>query len=335
MTQTRSNRALKRGTLLALAMSALVGLFAASAASANDGRRATVRSTSGRAPVARRSDHRGYRGNRGGRHTAYRGYYYRPSFYSAWYWPGYYWPGYTYGPYGVYDGPYGGYYGSYFHPDAGALDLDIRPEDASIYLDGELIGVADNYDGWPRYLWLREGTYHLVIYMDGFETLAKEVRIRPGEIIALKDRMQPGASKPPEELFAQVDRKVDERRTRRSPRTAPERPEWRDRRPPREAPAVPERQWRERAPKPPIAADQRSRPARLRFTVEPSDAVVYLDGRLLGSGEELERLHSDLLVDPGSHRIDVTRPGYQSYALDVNVEAGESRDVTAELTPDR
>ncbi|MCP4661949.1 MAG: hypothetical protein GY856_41630, partial [bacterium] len=48
--------------------------------------------------------------------------------------------------------------------EIGALDLDIDPEEAQIYLDGELIGTADNFDGFPEFLWLEEGTYDLVFY---------------------------------------------------------------------------------------------------------------------------------------------------------------------------
>ena len=331
-TRPRSNpraTALRRSALLLIALGALVSLGAAPSAAASDGR------ADGRRPTVG-SRHAGPSSGRVGRfyggHRSrgfHRGFYYRPSFYSAWYWPGaFYRP---YPAYAHYDGYYGGYYGAYYRPDSGALDLDIRPEKASIYLDGELIGVADNYDGWPRYLWLREGTYRLVVYKEGYETLAREVRIRPGEIISLKDRMQPGVSKSPEELFAQAER-ARPPAARRAPAD-----DRRDvRREPYRAPDVPERDWRqrEREPSPPIAADQRSDPARLRLFVGPADAVVYLDGRLLGSGEELSRLHSDLIVDPGVHLIEVIRPGYETYSVELELTAGEDRELRAELEPE-
>ncbi|HVS63146.1 MAG TPA: PEGA domain-containing protein [Thermoanaerobaculia bacterium] len=323
--------ALRRSALILIATGALVSLGAAPSAAASDGR--GDGRADGRRPTVG-SRHAGPSSGRVGRfhggHRSrgfHRGFYHRPSFYSTWYWPGaFYRP---YPAYAYYDGYYGGY-GAYYRPDSGALDLDIRPEKASIYLDGELIGVADNYDGWPRYLWLREGTYRLVAYKEGYETLAREVRIRPGEIISLKDRMQPGVSKSPEELFAQAER-TRPPAARRAPAD-----DRRDRqREPSRAPDVPERDWRqrERTPSPPIAPDQRSDPARLRLFVGPADAVVYLDGRLLGSGEELSRLHSDLIVDPGTHRIEVIRPGYETYSVELELTAGEDRELRAELEP--
>ena len=334
----------RRSSLLLIAAAALVaGAIwggAASPAGAADDRRPTVAPAHERNAGGRVGRAHGGRGSR-----FYRGYhrgFYRPSFYSSWYWPGYY------RPYGAYLGyGDGGYWGSYYRPDAGALDLDVRPEEASIYLDGELIGIADNYDGWPRYLWLREGSYRMVIYHEGYETLAREVRIRPGEIISLKDRMQAGPSKRPEELFAEADR-ARSPATRRAPaaedRRAPyreqdrrDRPSQPPRREPPRAADTPERDWRdrERTPAPPVAADQRSDPARLRLVVAPADAVVYLDGRLLGSGEELGRLHSDLIVDPGTHSIEVARPGYRTYSIELELEAGEERELRAELEPQR
>ena len=55
--------------------------------------------------------------------------------------------------------------------------------------------------------------------------------------------------------------------------------------------------------------DVRSQPGVLMLHVEPNDASVYLDGRFIGTGEELSRLRSGLIVDVGSHRLEVVRPG--------------------------
>jgi hypothetical protein len=65
--------------------------------------------------------------------------------------------------------------------------------------------------------------------------------------------------------------------------------------------------------------------------VTPSDAVVYLDGRLLGSGEDLGRLHSDLLVDAGTHRLEAARPGYRTWQREITIGEGEELTVRAEL----
>src|SRR5881409_1844489 len=44
------------------------------------------------------------------------------------------------------------YYGPTYIPEAAAIDTDIHPERAEIWLDGHYIGIADQFDGFPRYL---------------------------------------------------------------------------------------------------------------------------------------------------------------------------------------
>jgi hypothetical protein len=68
--------------------------------------------------------------------------------------------------------------------------------------------------------------------------------------------------------------------------------------------------------------DTRTTPGRVRLSVAPADASVYLDGRLLGSGDELARLHAGLVVEAGSHLIEVVRPGYATERREFAVEEG-------------
>ena len=71
----------------------------------------------------------------------------------------------------------------------------------------------------------------------------------------------------------------------------------------------------------------------LSFSVEPRDAVVYLDGEFLAEGGELARLHGALAVAAGDHRVQVVRPGYRSMTRDVTVEA--DRTAALELRLER
>jgi len=73
----------------------------------------------------------------------------------GWGWPGYYGP--AYGPGYVY-GPAAQW---------AVIDTDISPEEARVYLDGRYIGTADDFDGWPDYLYLRRGHYRIEFRMDG------------------------------------------------------------------------------------------------------------------------------------------------------------------------
>jgi hypothetical protein len=79
------------------------------------------------------------------------------------------------------------------------------------------------------------------------------------------------------------------------------------------------------------AYDARTEPARLRLSVQPPDAAVYLDGRFLGTGEELGQVRAGLIVDAGEHELQVTRPGYEPETTTFEAEAGEEVELTVEL----
>jgi hypothetical protein len=103
-------------------------------------------------------------------------------------------PWYSSQPYG------GGAFNRGPRDERGALDLDLSPGRAQVFLNGQRIGTADDFDGWPRYLWLPEGTYELVFYLDGYQTLARRLTVQPGLIIDMDDHLQPGRSIRPEDL---------------------------------------------------------------------------------------------------------------------------------------
>ena len=84
----------------------------------------------------------------------------------------------------------------------GALDLDVSPGRTQIYLDGQYVGIVDQYDGLPSYLLLEQGTYELVFYLDGYRTLVRRVTIIPGTKLGVKDSLEPGPSVRPEDLVS-------------------------------------------------------------------------------------------------------------------------------------
>jgi hypothetical protein len=270
---------------------------------------ATHRTYSGHRTYVR---HRPYRPYAGSRYGSYWGW--SPYWGASWggYW-GSYWDPYWYGPrygYGtVY--PRGG--GNY-----GALDTDVSPERAEIWVDGRKIGVADDFDGFPSYLWLEKGTYDVVIYLPGFKTISRQYSIYPGVVIDVEDRMEPGEAVHPLDLGPTSHERRDERLRRDEERRAPPAPGWKSE-------TAPERsaEW----------LDVRSEPGRLRLAIEPADASVYLDGRFVGTGAELGRLRAGLLVDSGVHTLEVVRPGYLSLRREVDVEQGDQTEVQLELEP--
>jgi len=238
------------------------------------------------------------------------------------------WPPYPYG-YGYYDPV--PYYATRVRPSMGALDLDLRPETAQVFLNGQPIGIADNFDGWPRYLWLDQGTYDLVFYHEGFETIARQYSVYPGVIIDVEDRMVPGEATPPEDLIAKSTANREARlKAEAERRKAAEQaePEWKER------VRADRRETGDMAPPPSSKPlDARVAPARLTLTVTPADAAVYLDGRFLGGADEIGAGHAGVVIDPGDHEIEVVRPGYESKTVSVSAETGEDVALTVELEP--
>ena len=139
-----------------------------------------------------RYGHHGY-GHFGGHYGSrlYRGSYHRSS---------YYYGGSSYSPYYV---PAGGFNLSVAQrAGVGALDLRVKPNRAEVYLDGEYIGRAGSYDGYPAVLWLGEGTHRLVFFRDGRKTMASDYIVTAGEVTAVRLTMGRGTSEDPQAFFA-------------------------------------------------------------------------------------------------------------------------------------
>jgi len=116
------------------------------------------------------------------------------------YYGGYY-PAYGYYGYYGYYGPYAyGYYGPYAYgypypaeaPDYGIIDCDVDPEEAKVYLDGERLGEADEFDGFPQYLTVPTGHHIVEFRRHGYQTLRLEVEVKPGAYYDVDRRLHPG-----------------------------------------------------------------------------------------------------------------------------------------------
>lgn len=110
-----------------------------------------------------------------------------------------------------------GFYASAFHPwglyprriegglapgvaramGLGAIDFDVKPRKAEVWVDGEYAGTVRDLDGYPSYLWLEKGTHRIAIYKGGYQTWENDVRIVPGRRLELELRLAPGDSPPP------------------------------------------------------------------------------------------------------------------------------------------
>ncbi|MFN2384730.1 MAG: PEGA domain-containing protein [Thermoanaerobaculia bacterium] len=278
--------------------------------------------------------HRGTRGFRGGRRVIV-----RPSFYWGWGWgyPYYYGAPYYYG--GYHRRPYGGYPS----PEWAAIDTDVSPESARVFLDGTYVGTADDFDGHPDFLYLKRGRYRIEFRLPGYEDRRIEIQARPGMKLRLDDDLRkiPGAKQygsyddpegageirrfwakrrdVAESVDDEEDDGEDELEVREDELAAPDRPgERRD-----------SDRWRESTPE--TGSEAARDTARLRVRVEPPDAVVFLDDRFIGTAGEIGTLSRGVSVSPGRHTVTVSRPGYKDRTVEVEVDEDETEEIEITL----
>ena len=230
------------------------------------------------------------------------------------------------------------------------IDTDVSPEAAEVYLDGTLIGQADDFDGFPDYLYLEAGKYRLEFRHPSYEPIVKEIEVRAGQAVALNDEMKllPGIKKlqvvDPEDkgtplgrVFGKPGTKANEAEGDKTGRYDVQggpgsgidgEPIEVDFDGPDEDVRPPCRRRRPRTPRRgalrnrPGETSLRSAQGRLRFEVEPDDAAVYVDDRYVGTAEELGDLSRGLRLKPGKTRRDGGPPGVRNEDGDGRVEAG-------------
>ena len=118
-------------------------------------------------------------------------------FYSSLYYDPFWWGYWTY-PYGYVWDPlwaepayYGeeGYYGQ--EPvGQGGLKLKVEPKSAEVYVDGNLAGTVDDFDGVFQRLELEAGPHHVEIRAPGYRTVGFDVRIDPDQTVTYRGELQ-------------------------------------------------------------------------------------------------------------------------------------------------
>jgi hypothetical protein len=108
---------------------------------------------------------------------------------------------------GIYDAFYGGYYGAYdpwygFSPiyapsssyardESGSIRLQVKPSDASVYVDGYYVGIVDDFDGAFQRLHLEPGPHHLEIRAVDHGPLSLDVWITEDLTITYRGDLKP------------------------------------------------------------------------------------------------------------------------------------------------
>jgi len=230
---------------------------------------------------------------------------YGPGWYGPGSWPGWYVPEY----YGV------------VPMDVGAVDTDISPEHARVYLDGTLIGTADDFDGHPSYLFLKPGRYTLEFKLQGYATETVALDVSAGQFFPLDTKL---ARIPGERAASWFDRPKGLPVGRVFGPSRSEPVVTRSGPDPSLRPGLRLERDVAQLPAPPAAAA-------LELKVRPGNASVYVDGQFVGTADELARLERGLSVTAGEHRIEALAPGHAPRSISVSVAEGQLQQVVVEL----
>jgi PEGA domain-containing protein len=113
-----------------------------------------------------------------------------PAFgYRGYGYPGYGYPGYGYSGYGYPPYGYPGYAVS--GRPYGGVRIDLPQRDAEVYVDGYFVGIVDDFDGAFQHVNVEAGPHRIEVRAPGFETIAFEVNIEPGQTITYRAPMRP------------------------------------------------------------------------------------------------------------------------------------------------
>ena len=65
----------------------------------------------------------------------------------------------------------------------------------------------------------------------------------------------------------------------------------------------------------------------------PADASIYLDGRFLGSAQEISGLRAPLIIDNGAHLLQVVHPEYPTLKREFEADPGQELVLEVSLDP--
>ena len=177
---------------------------------------------------------------------------------------------------------------SYKEKGLSAYDVNIRPKDADIFLDGLYVGKADDFDGSPKFLVVKPGTHTITAKREGYKTYMVKVPINPGEQINLNKHL---------EKMSVYAKKNDR------PMTAQNRNE-------------------NKSVNKKIAVNNRVSSVTVRFNVKDPNAKVYFDDTFVGTIREIKNLHKPLLVETTVQYIYIESKGAKiQFSLDKLVKA--------------
>jgi hypothetical protein len=74
----------------------------------------------------------------------------------------------------------------------GAVELNVKPNRADVWVDGRYVAQARDLDGYPTYSVAAGRRPHLQVYKDGFKLFDEQIDVRRGMRSELKIKLEPG-----------------------------------------------------------------------------------------------------------------------------------------------
>jgi hypothetical protein len=209
-------------------------------------------------------------------------------------------------------------------PELAIVSIDVRPKNARVYLDDRFVGRARYLDGKPGYLYLVPGSYRVELRLDGYEPVAIAVEAVAGCRFDLKHRLErvPGTKK-----------------EQKSDNHGKGKPFNRVYAPPGEvegavsaSPAGPDPGLRpDLGDVGPTVDTNRPTGASLKVSITPVSASMAIDGVFVATAQELQRMQGPLAVTSGSHLIEISAAGFQTFLQRAELEDGEVLELSVEL----
>jgi hypothetical protein len=214
--------------------------------------------------------------------------------------------------------PYGAGYARYDSD----LRINVRPNNASVFVDGYFAGQVDDFDGVFQRLHLEPGQHEIVVYLEGHRSIRERLYFSPNSVRKISgtlERLGPGEPDEGPPVPANPPQQADPARF--PPGGGPL--------PRRGPPPPPDRGADPGIGNPPSS----SRVGTLSIRVQPGDAEVLIDGERWNFGGGNERLLIQL--SEGRHVVEVRKNGYRPFSTEVQMRGGETAPLNVSLTPDR
>ena len=188
------------------------------------------------------------------------------------------------------------------------LRLEVKPRDASVFVDGYYAGVVDDFDGVMQSLPLPPGGHGITLYLEGFRAVHRSLYLRPGSRLHVRETLQPlsaGEMNEPPPVAQAVP--APPAGTYSGPHTPNPRPQ---------------------AGGPPPATPPATSFGSLDLRVEPREAEVTVDGRRWLSSDDG---HFVIDLPAGTHTIEVVHTGFPKYRREVVVHDGQFTPLNVSL----